>query len=148
MRLLPVSTIGLSFVCVCLFLGAIVDAKAALHLDDLFQTDRVVKVEIHVGTDDWDTLRRQSREFFVALGPERRLGPVKNPYSYVKADVVIDGVAFDGVGIRKKGFLGSQSSSRPSLKIKLDYTDKKGEIDGLNVLTLNNNSQDKGVVNQ
>jgi spore coat protein CotH len=97
--------ICLSIVCLSLFLGAMADAKAALHLDDLFRTDRVVKVEINVETDDWDTLRRQSREFFVALGPDRRLGPMKNPYSYVKADVVIDGVRFDGVGIRKKGFL-------------------------------------------
>jgi len=124
------------------------DAKAALHLDDLFRTDRVVKVEINVETDDWNTLRRQSREFFVALGPDRRLGPVKSPYSYVKANVEIDGVKFDGVRIRKKGFLGSQSTSRPSLKIKLDYTDKDVGIDGLNVLTLNNNSQDKGILNQ
>ena len=124
------------------------NAVAALHLDDLFRTDRVVKVEINVETDDWDTLRSQSREFFEALGPERRLGPVKRPYSYVEADVVIDGVKLDRVGIRKKGFLGSQSSSRPSLKIKLDFTDKDLEIDGLNVLTLNNNSQDPGILNQ
>ncbi|MBT5708900.1 MAG: hypothetical protein HOI66_21490 [Verrucomicrobia bacterium] len=148
MRLFPANRLGLVAVSLSLLLESLFDASAALHLDDLFRADRVVKVEIQVETDDWDTLRRQSREFFEILGPDRRLEPVKSPYTYVKAKVVIDGVKFDGVGIRKKGFLGSQSSSRPSLKIKLDYTDKKGEIDGLNVLTLNNNSQDKGVVNQ
>lgn len=146
MRTLPISLIALFIV--SLFFGSMSNAVAALHLDDLFRTDRVVKVEINVETDDWDTLRSQSREFFEALGPERRLGPVKRPYSYVEADVVIDGVKLDRVGIRKKGFLGSQSSSRPSLKIKLDFTDKDLEIDGLNVLTLNNNSQDPGILNQ
>ena len=50
--------------------------------------------------------------------------------------------AFSNVGLRKKGFIGSQSTSRPSLKIKLNHTDKKGGIDGVTTLTFNNNNQD------
>ena len=134
--------------CGALFLAGTTDAKAALHLDDLFQSDRVVDVEINVQQKDWETLSNQTQGVFDVLGPERRLEIVKRPYSYFSADVVIDGVSFPGVGIRKKGFLGSLSYSRPSLKIKLDYSNKGQAIDGLNVLTLNNNSQDRGVINQ
>ena len=49
----------------------------------------------------------------------------------VKASLSIDGSLFPQVGIRKKGYFGSQSTSRPSLKIKLNYIDKKGGIEGL-----------------
>ena len=73
---------------------------------------------------------------------ERQFGPLEGPYEYVKADVVIDGVKFKKVGLRKKGLLGSQSATRPSFKIKLDYKDKKQSIDGYSLLTLNNNRQD------
>ncbi|MEC9092440.1 MAG: CotH kinase family protein, partial [Planctomycetota bacterium] len=42
----------------------------------------------------------------------------------------------------KKGFIGSQSSERPSLKVKLNSFDKKANVAGMSVLTLNNNKQD------
>jgi hypothetical protein len=66
----------------------------------------------------------------------------------VNADVTIDGVKFEKVGLRKKGFIGSQSSSRPSLKIKLNHTDKEQAIGGLTKLTMNNNKQDASIVSQ
>ncbi|GIT78274.1 MAG: hypothetical protein Ct9H300mP32_6560 [Verrucomicrobiota bacterium] len=49
---------------------------------------------------------------------------------------------FEKVGLRKKGFIGSQSSSRPSLKIKLNHTDKEQAIGKLKSLTMNNNKQE------
>ena len=52
------------------------------------------------------------------------------------------------MGIRKKGFLGSQNPIRPSLKIKLNHVDEKGQIDGLTDLTFNNNQQDVSLVSQ
>ncbi len=57
-------------------------------------------------------------------------------------------MVFPKVGVRKKGFIGSQSHTRPSLKIKLNHFDKEGEIDGLTNLTLNNNKQDTSLVSQ
>ena len=119
-----------------------------LTLDDIFPVDRVVDVRITVDKDDWNTIRRQSRNFFSALGAARQDAPPKRPYTYVRADVIVDGVTFRDVGLRKKGFLGSQSSTRPSLKIKLNYDDKKRDIDGLTHLTLNNNRQDRSLVSQ
>jgi spore coat protein H len=69
-------------------------------------------------------------------------------YAYVEAKVTIDGVTFPRVGIRKKGFIGSLSRTRPSLKIKLDFIDEEGNIDGLNNLTFNNNQQDVSQMSQ
>ena len=71
-----------------------------------------------------------------------------HPYTYVEASVSIDGVVFPKVGLRKKGFIGSQSHTRPSLKVRLNHIDKEGGIEGLTNLTLNNNKQDTSLMSQ
>ena len=119
-----------------------------LTLNDIFPTDRVIDVQITVPQQDWDTIRYQSRDFMTALGASRQFKPMESPYTYVEASVSIDGVAFPKVGLRKKGFIGSLSTTRPSLKIKLNHIDKAGGIEGLTNLTLNNNKQDTGLVSQ
>ena len=119
-----------------------------LTLDDIFPTDRVIDVQITLPQQDWDTIRYQSRDIRTALGASRQFKPMESPYTYVDASVSIDGVVFPEVGIRKKGFIGSLSHTRPSLKIKLNHIDKDGEIEGLTNLTLNNNKQDTGLVSQ
>jgi hypothetical protein len=123
-------------------------ADKTLTLDDLFPTDRVLDVQITVDEKAWDKIRHQSRNFVSALHEKRKAAPIKGPYEYVNANVTIDGVKFEKVGLRKKGFIGSQSTSRPSLKIKLNHTDKERSIGGLTNLTMNNNKQDGSVVSQ
>ena len=132
----------------CLGIAAHNSSAKELTLDDIFPTDRVIDVQITVSDKDWNTIRYQSRNFMTALNEKRQFGPLDHPYTYVEASVSIDGVVFPKVGIRKKGFIGSQSHTRPSLKIKLNHIDKKGEIEGLTNLTLNNNKQDTSLVSQ
>ena len=132
----------------CLGIAAQNSSAKELTLDDIFPTDRVIDVQITVSQRDWDTIRYQSRDFRTALSASRQFKPMESPYTYVEASVSIDGVVFPKVGIRKKGFIGSLSHTRPSLKIKLNHIDTAGEIDGLTNLTLNNNKQDTGLVSQ
>lgn len=141
MRLMPVSLTLLWMV------SGVVNAQE-LTVDRLFPTDRVLKVEIDVDLEDWDSIRYVTRDIRTELGAERQFGPVESPYKYVKADVTIDGVKFKDVGLRKKGFIGSQSTSRPSFKIKLDYKSKTTGIGELSTLTLNNNQQDTTLLSQ
>ena len=124
------------------------NSQGELKVGDLFPYDRVLDVQITVDSEDWDTIRYQSRNFFEALHESRQYAPIDHPYTYVEASVSIDGVEFPGVGIRKKGFIGSQNSTRPSLKIKLNHLDKEGQIDGLTNLTFNNNQQDVSLISQ
>ena len=133
-----------------LCLGIAIHSSSAkeLTLDDIFPTDRVIDVQITLPRQDWDTIRYQSRDFMTALGASRQFKPMERPYTYVEASVSIDGVVFPKVGLRKKGFIGSLSHTRPSLKIKLNHIDKEGGIEGLTNLTLNNNKQDTSLVNQ
>ena len=132
----------------CLGIAASNSSAKELTLDDIFPTDRVIDVQITVSEKDWNTIRFQSRNFMSALNESRQFGPIAHPYTYVEASVSIDGVIFPKVGIRKKGFIGSQSHSRPSLKIKLNHVDKGAEIEGLTNLTLNNNKQDTSQMSQ
>ncbi|MCH2064957.1 MAG: CotH kinase family protein [Roseibacillus sp.] len=120
----------------------------ALTHDEIFPTDRVIDIQITLAKDDWDTIRKQTRNLFEVLAEERKQAPIEGPYTYVDADITIDNHRFPKVGVRKKGFIGSQSSSRPSLKVKLNHIDRNGGIDGLTTLTLNNNKQDTTLVNQ
>ena len=142
-----------------LFLGLIITAistnciakninQRELKIDDLFPHDQVLDVQITIDSKDWDSIRYQSRNFFEALNESRQHAPIDHPYTYFEASVLIDGVEFPQVGIRKKGFLGSQNSTRPSIKVKLNHVDKEGQIDGLTNLTFNNNQQDVSLISQ
>jgi hypothetical protein len=115
---------------------------------DLFAPDHVIDVRIQIPKRDWSKLRMQSRSLESALSAARKKGEFDKPYTYFEADVVIDGTKFDRVGLRKKGFIGSLSSTRPSLKIKLDHVDADASLQGLTNLTLNNNKQDLSLVSQ
>ncbi len=119
-----------------------------LTLNDIFPSDRIIDVQITIPQQDWDTIRYQSRDIRTALSASRQFKPMESPYTYVEAKVSIDGVAFPKVGLRKKGFIGSLSHTRPSLKVKLNHVDKDGEIEGLTNLTLNNNKQDTSLMSQ
>ena len=132
----------------CLGIAAFNVHAKELTMDDIFPTDRVLDIQITVSEQDWNKIRFQTRHFVEVLNESRQFKPPEHPYTYVDASVSIDGVEFPKVGIRKKGFIGSQSHTRPSLKIKLNHVDKKGGIEGLNNLTLNNNQQDTGQVSQ
>ena len=139
--------IGLVVVfCFCVALNGV--SAEELTLDDIFPTDRVLDVQITIADEDWDKIRYQSRDFFSVLHESRKVAPPEAPYTYVDASVTIDGVVFPNVGLRKKGFLGSLSTTRPSLKIKLNHTDKNAGIGGLTNLTVNNNRQDVSLMSQ
>ena len=101
----------------------VVCGTACAQTVDLFAADRVIDVRITIDKRDWRSLRKQSRSFEKALSAARKKGEFDKPFTYFEADVVVDGVAFQRVGLRKKGFIGSLSTTRPSLKIKLNHLD-------------------------
>ncbi len=114
-----------------------------LTSDDLFQTDKLVDIQIQLPESDWEELTSQTRSFGSAFQD-----PSNKPFSYVKGDITIDGVQIKSVGIRKKGFIGSLDDYRPSLKIKFDEYVDQDPVKGVDRLTLNNNKQDYSLVSQ
>ncbi len=114
-----------------------------------FPRDRLVEVEITLDPEDWDALRVQGISVVEELADEGCLDePFPDPYDWFHADVVVDGIPLEDVGIRKKGFVGSLSSSRPSLKIKFGKYVEGRTLGGLERMTLNNDKQDPSHVRQ
>jgi spore coat protein CotH len=105
--------------------------------DTLFDPGHLMLVEVTMDPEDWQALRishRETGENFEQI--------VEKPYEYYPATVSIDGENIGVVGIRKKGFFGSVVSTRPSLKLKMDYREDDKTYAGLDRLTFNNNNQD------
>lgn len=114
----------------------------------LFASDHVLEIEISIAKRDWTQLRLQGRSFESALSADRKQGKFDKPFDYFDASVAIDGVVYSDVGVRKKGFIGSLDGVRPSLKVKLNRSNRDIAIDGYTNLTLNNNKQDVSLISQ
>ena len=145
------------FRCLKLIIGLIVSILSitlnevlaqVLTSDQIFSTDHVLDVQIEVDPNDWIKICSQERNFEELSDLNRKESPPRNPFTYVEAQVTINDVTFPRVGIRKKGFLGSLSNTRPSLKVKLNHLDKNSQIDGITNLTFNNNQQDTSLMSQ
>jgi len=114
---------------------------------DPYVTDRLLPVSITV--PEWDLIRNQTRDIYEALTGATCLDqPFDRPFTEVEANATVDGITVERVGVRKKGFYGSLSADRPSLKIDAAEWVKGRRIGGMRRLTLNNGLQDPSVVRQ
>lgn len=119
--------------------------------DPYFALDHVLDIAIDIPTTDWNALRRQTRTWETLL-EEIETGCLAQPfsdiYSWFPAQVTVDGETHTDVGLRKKGFLGSLSSERPSLKLRFDkYVDNQSLGGVMERMTLNNGKQDSALIN-
>ena len=119
--------------------------------DAYFAMDRVLEVSIEIAEEDWNTLRHQTRTFDDLMAEIEELGlsrPFADIYTWFSGTVTIDGETHTDVGVRKKGFLGSQSDTKPSLKLRYDkYVDGQSLGGVMERMTLNNSIQDVSMVN-
>ncbi len=115
---------------------------------EMFNPNQFLDIEIEISEQDWDLLRFQHHDLVGFLSEKRLENPSPMPYTYLRADVTINGQKIKSVGIRKKGFLGSGSFTRPSLKIKFHHYVKDQQFEGIRRMTLNNNAQDSSQIDQ
>jgi hypothetical protein len=114
----------------------------------LFDPAHLVEIRIELPAADWEQLRRQTRSLFDVLAGDCVAAPFPSPFTTFTGTVTIDGMVFPNVGVRKKGFIGSLSTTKPSLKLKLDYVTGNQRAFGMDGLTLNNARQDPALVRQ
>jgi len=114
-----------------------------LTTGQLFDGDRLLKVEIEIEEKAWNELRQQTLDFVTVFSK----GSITPRYTYFPARLKVEGQDFGKVEVRKKGFLGSMDADRPSLKVKLTAEDQE-LLGGLEKLTLNNNKQDRTLASQ
>ncbi len=128
------------------------DAAAEAHPSDTyFSLERVLDISIEIADDGWDTLRHQTRTFADVIAEIAKYGlsrPFADIYDWFSATVTVDGETHADVGVRKKGFLGSQSDTKPALKLRFDkYVDDQTLGGVMERMTLNNSIQDPSMVN-
>ena len=117
--------------------------------DAYYALGRVLQVDIDLSPTGWDSLRGQSRTLADILGGEDCLkAPADRIFSWFNATVTVDGETHTNVAVRKKGFLGSLSAEKPSLKVRFDKFVDDQLLGGiLKRLTLNNAQQDASMIN-
>jgi CotH kinase protein len=114
----------------------------------LFDPTHIVEVRIDLPPGDWDQLRQQTRGIFDVLTGDCLAAPFPSPFTTFVGTVSIDGKTLQSVGVRKKGFIGSLSTEKPSLKLKFDDTIAGQNVSGADGMTLNNAKQDPAFVRQ
>ncbi len=110
--------------------------------DRVFEIGRLVEVDLEIAAEDWNALRIQRRGGFDVRGADCLDEPFPSPYDWFRATVTVDGARYPDVGVRKKGFYGSVSDARPSLKIRFDKYREGQTHETHTRLTLNNGRQD------
>ena len=119
--------------------------------DAYFALERVLDISIEIAGEDWDALRHQTRTFEDVIAEIEEYGlsrPFADIYTWFGATVTVDGETRADVGVRKKGFLGSQSDTKPALKLRFDkYVDGQSLGGVMERMTLNNSIQDPSMVN-
>lgn len=110
---------------------------AADELDPLYARDHVVEVVIELDPADWQALRAEGRTVVDGFsGADQTFA-----YTEYVGTASVDGQQYENVLVRKKGYLGSLSRVRPSLK--LDFGEVEDAVGrAFERLTLNNNRGD------
>ncbi len=107
--------------------------------EDIFDAERLIQVTVNMPAADFSRMRGEARTLSSVMSG------CPNPdfeYTDFSATVNIDGDQVDNVAIRKKGFLGSISDARPSIKLNFDTHVEGRTFKGMKRMTLNNDRQD------
>ena len=105
---------------------------------DVFDKNRLLDIQITLSPADFEVLRNQGR----TLASTARKCVPEYEYHEFEATVSVDGDTINKVMVRKKGFLGSLSPTRPSLKLDFDDIIEGQTYQHRKRMTLNNNRQD------
>ncbi len=108
-----------------------------------FDSNHIVCIKVTMDPHDFELLSKETRFDGAGNGFEQIWSDCSQPwpsaYNWYRAEIETDGVSLSEVGIRKKGFVGSQYSPVPALKIKTDKYVKDQFLGDTERITLNNN---------
>lgn len=111
---------------------------APLTDTEVFDPKQELRVSVDMEPKHFERLREEGRSVLRVQGAE----PDDFEYTRFPATVIINGRRIEGATVRKKGYLGSLSRLRPSLKLYFKDASWCGEPVEVKRLTLNNNRQD------
>ncbi len=113
--------------------------------DDVFDRERLLQIYLKMPNQDFAQLRSEGRPLDSTFAG---CPSAEFEYNDFKALANIDGEVIENVAIRKKGYLGSLSHKRPSLKLNFDSHQEGRTFKTLKRMTLNNDRQDPSHTHQ
>ena len=113
--------------------------------DHVFDPEHVLEIDVEIAASDLEVMVGEGRSINQVFSG---CLPQDFEFSYFPATVTVDGTKLDNVGVRKKGFLGSLSTLRPSLKLDFGQFAPEQRYRGHQRLTLNNDRQDPSHTHQ
>jgi hypothetical protein len=117
--------------------------------DAVYDPEHVVNVAVTIDPADWEALRNETWTWADRLGFENcGEEPWPSPFNWYMADIDLDGQDFVRVGIRKKGFEGSLSTTKPALKVELDRNVAGQAFNDVTRFTFNNARADPSLAKQ
>lgn len=124
------------YIVLIIFIGVTFFAcKSLLSQPDFYAVDSIREVKLYFQEANWDEVLD---DLYIAGENERLVG-----------DLTIDGIYYQGVGVRYKGFSSySSSRSKNPFNISLDYSINGLEHRGINKLKLSNVIQDPSFVRE
>jgi spore coat protein CotH len=115
--------------------------------DAIFEREHLIEVRVEMDPADLSTLSAEGIGMSEILFPASGFRAVPE-YTHFAATVSVDGVRYENVDIRKKGYIGSLSVIRPSLKLDFERRLDRELVAGNRRMTLNNDLQDPSHVKQ
>ena len=125
------------------------DDTGVPYTEELFDPDHVIEVHVEIDEGDAAALAAETTSILDLLTGEDCLEhPLGMQFTWFHADVTVDGTTLEDVGIRKKGLIGSLSTTKPGLKLKFDKWVDEQYLHGVERMTLNNSVSDPSLVRQ
>ena len=113
--------------------------------EPVYDPAHLLEIDLTLDEADWARIRQEGRSINQVFSgcDDGDFG-----YTFVKASARIDGQPFAELAVRKKGFLGSLSVARPSLRLDFARDGMAQRFRGQTELTLNNARQDPSLMRQ
>jgi hypothetical protein len=127
------------------------DADVPDRTDEVYERTRLLDVKIEMTPADWEAMRNQTRttgDLGITGDCLPSTEPIASPFTWFTGRAIVDGEVIQGVGVRKKGFIGSLSTDKPSIKIRFDKFVEDQTFLDVKRMTLNNTVQDGSFVHQ
>jgi hypothetical protein len=115
--------------------------------DSIYDRQHRVEVRVEMDPRDFEALSFEGIGMGEILFPASGFRQVPE-YTHFAATVTVDGVRYADVDIRKKGYIGSLSVIRPSLKLDFERRLDQELAGGNRRMTLNNDLQDRSHLKQ
>src|SRR6056297_498881 len=85
---------------------------------DIFNDEKALEINLIMDPQLYLQMMREKHTGKTLVNPDAPLP--ENPYNWYPADVEINGIRINHIGVRNRGFMGSLYSSEPPFKLQLD----------------------------